>query len=365
MDARLQRRVQRYGWDKAAACYEQFWATQLEPAQARLLEMAELAPGERAVDIACGTGLVTFRAVQQVGPQGSVIATDISEVMVDRIRAEAERRGMSRVTAERFDAEELGIASASCDVALCALGLMYVADPIVALREMRRIVRPGGRAALAVWGAREQCGWAEIFPIVERRVASEVCPLFFQLGNRDALRYALDAAGWIDIAIERLRTTLEYDSPDAACGAAFAGGPVALAYSRFDAVTRADAHAEYLASIADFRRDVLVCHSGRVRARHGEKGPRLALVEKRHFVASLSRSRACVRKTIGKLSHQARKALRRMRRLPTLVAASWRQANLISLVARDQPLEARVAVERREVRVDPERRGRQLARSTQ
>jgi len=255
MDARLQRRVQRYGWDKAAASYEQFWARQLEPAQARLLELAELALGERVVDVACGTGLVTFQAARRVGPTGSVIATDLSEAMVDRLRAEARRLGLSQVTTQRVDAEELGLDRASCDVALCALGLMYVVDPVAALREMRRVVRADGRVAVAVWGAREQCGWAEIFPIVERRVASEVCPLFFQLGNRDALRYALDAAGWGDITVERMTTTLEYDSAEAACGAAFAGGPVALAYSRFDAPMRAEAHAEYLSSIARFRRD--------------------------------------------------------------------------------------------------------------
>ena len=59
MDPRFQRRVRRYGWDKASASYEQYWHRQLAPAQKRLLEMAELAPGDRVLDIACGTGLVT------------------------------------------------------------------------------------------------------------------------------------------------------------------------------------------------------------------------------------------------------------------------------------------------------------------
>jgi ubiquinone/menaquinone biosynthesis C-methylase UbiE len=256
MDPRLQRRVQRYGWDKAADHYEQYWAGQLAPAQARLLEMAALEPGERALDVACGTGLVTFQAARAVGPRGSVTATDISEVMVDRVRGEGRRLGLTNVTAERCDAEELAVATASCDVALCALGLMYVADPVAALREMHRAVRVGGRTAVAVWGARANCGWAEIFPIVERRVASEVCPLFFQLGNGEALHYALDAAGWVDITVERITTTLTYDSAEAACGAAFAGGPVALAYSHFDGPTRASAHAEYLSSIAPFEQGV-------------------------------------------------------------------------------------------------------------
>ena len=253
MDPRLQRRVQRYGWDRAADSYERYWSAQLEPAQRRMLEMAALAPGEHVLDVACGTGLVTFRAAELVGASGTVLGTDLSDGMVARLRAEALRRGTTNVSARRCDAEMLDLPNDSFDVALCALGLMYVPDPVQALREMRRVVRADGRVATAVWGARSACGWAEIFPIVERRVASDVCPLFFQLGTGDALRWAMERAELGDVIVDRIVTTLRYDSADAACGAAFAGGPVALAYSHFDAATRASAHAEYLASIAAFR----------------------------------------------------------------------------------------------------------------
>ena len=71
VDARLQRRVQRYGWNKAAAYYDGFWSEQLRPAQDLMLALAALRPGERVLDIACGTGLVTFRAADAVGPAGS------------------------------------------------------------------------------------------------------------------------------------------------------------------------------------------------------------------------------------------------------------------------------------------------------
>ncbi|HUU33562.1 MAG TPA: methyltransferase domain-containing protein, partial [Vicinamibacterales bacterium] len=137
--------------------------------------------------------------------------------------------------------------------ALCALGLMYVPDVAAALTEMRRVLRPGGRAVAAVWGARSRCGWADIFPIVESRVSSDVCPMFFHLGTGPALHLAFEAAGFFQLVTERLSTMLRYASGDDAADAAFAGGPVAMAYSRFDEATRAAARADYIASIAAYR----------------------------------------------------------------------------------------------------------------
>jgi ubiquinone/menaquinone biosynthesis C-methylase UbiE len=254
MDPRLQRRVQRYGWDKASGEYEKYWRQQLEPAQRALLSLASLGPGLRVLDIACGTGLVTFPAAQAVGATGRVVGTDISQEMVTRSSDDARSRGLSNVTFERVDAEELQVDAGSFDVALCALGLMYVPDPSKALSEMHRVLAPGGRAVVAVWGARARCGWAEIFPIVDRRVASEVCPMFFQLGTGDMLQNQMQAAGFTGVRVERIAVTLDYASADEAVGAAFAGGPVALAYSRFDDQGRDDAHAEYLASIDQYKR---------------------------------------------------------------------------------------------------------------
>lgn len=252
MDPRLQRRVQRYGWDRAVNAYEDGWRDQLAPAHLLMLDMVAVAPGERVLDVACGTGLISFRVAAAVGERGAVVGTDISGEMIEAARRSAEH-DLGNVGFERADAEDLPFADATFDAAVCGLGLMYVPDPIKALGEMRRTLRPGGRAAAAVWGARRNCGWAGIFPITDARVASEVCPMFFQLGTKDMLARSFAAAGFAEIRLERLATTLHYASPEEALGAVFRGGPVALAYSRFDQATRRAVHAEYLDSIAAFR----------------------------------------------------------------------------------------------------------------
>ncbi|MGH6905037.1 MAG: methyltransferase domain-containing protein [Geminicoccaceae bacterium] len=253
MEPRLQRRVQRYGWDRAVTAYEQGWRDQLEPAHSLMLEMAALQPGWRVLDVACGTGLISFRAAAAVGEHGAVVGTDISGEMVETARRGAALRELGHVSFERSDAEALSLPDGSFDAAVCGLGLMYVPDPVRALCEMRRLLRLGGRAAAAVWGARRKCGWAEIFPITDARVASEVCPMFFHLGTGDMLARTFDAAGFTGIRTQRLSTTLCYASAEHALEAVFRGGPVALAYSRFDAATRRAVHAEYLDSIAAYR----------------------------------------------------------------------------------------------------------------
>jgi ubiquinone/menaquinone biosynthesis C-methylase UbiE len=253
MDARLQRRVQRYGWDKAAAQYERSWHEQLKPAQTALIAMAGPVPGERVLDVACGTGLVTLRVAALVAPRGTVIGIDLSEEMVAMARGIAGANAFANTSFEHMDAEELAFETGSFDVVLCALGLMYVPDPEKALAAMYRVLRPGGRAACAVWGQRSKCGWAEIFPIVDTRVQSEVCPMFFRLGTGDSLHHAFANARFRQVITRRLETRLRYATGDEACEAAFAAGPVALAYRRFSDSSKAEVHSEYIESLQAYR----------------------------------------------------------------------------------------------------------------
>jgi len=253
MDAKLQRRVQRYGWDLASNDYDPLWQEQLAPARNWMLELAALEPGQQVLDLACGTGLVTLAAGAIVGDGGSVLGTDLSGQMVEVARQRAIEQRASNVAFRRMDAETLKLPDATFDVVLCSLGLMYVPDPQQALREWRRVLKPGGRVAIAVWGKRVNCGWSPVFPIVESEVESDVCPLFFSLGEPDALAQLCEDAGFREVRQRRVASALKYDDAEAACDAAFVGGPVALAWSRFDEEVRADARERYKQAIEPWR----------------------------------------------------------------------------------------------------------------
>jgi ubiquinone/menaquinone biosynthesis C-methylase UbiE len=255
MEPRLQRRIQRYGWDLAAAEYEALWRDQLVPAQAALMACAGLTPGERVLDVACGTGIIALAAAASVSPGGDVVGVDLSGGMVGIAQRRAMQVGCTNVSFQRMDAEQLVLADNSFNVGLCALGLMYMPSPERAILEMRRVLRPGGRIILTVWGERSRCGWAELFPIVDAEVASDVCPLFFRLGHGETLADACLNAAFHVTAHSRISATLAYSDGDQAFEAAFVGGPVALAWSRLDRAARERTRARYLDSIAPWRRN--------------------------------------------------------------------------------------------------------------
>lgn len=254
MNERFQRRIQRYGWDKAAPFYEASWEKPLAPAHQELLRLAEPRLGESVLDIACGTGMVTFPIADAVGPDGRVVATDLSDRMVAAVRRVAQEDYHLQVEAFRADAESLtAIGNKTFDLVTCALGLMYCPNPLNAIREAFRALRPGGRAVFAVWGDRRNCGWAEIFPIVDAEVQSTVCPMFFQLGAEDTLAGQMMQAGFSGVRQRRIQCTLPYQDARSAADAALLGGPVALAYSRFEAATKQRVRNAYLRSISPYR----------------------------------------------------------------------------------------------------------------
>lgn len=253
MDVRLQLRVQRYGWDAAVAHYHTGWESQLRPAHNQLLEMARLTVGQRVIETACGSGLFTRRIAEKVGATGYVLATDLSQGMIDDLQLRLEDQSVAAVEAKRMPAEKLDVPDGAFAATICALGLMYTPDPAAAVAEMARVVVPGGTVAATVWGERRHCGWAEVFPIVDARVASEVCPMFFGTGAPSALARLFENAGLTQVEEHRQFEKLRFRSEVDVVNAVLLGGPVALAVKRFDKDIWEEVCQEFLSSVSKFK----------------------------------------------------------------------------------------------------------------
>jgi SAM-dependent methyltransferase len=113
---------------------------------------AELAPGERVLDVGCGRGAALFPAATAVGPRGHVHGIDLAPGMVAATAAEAARRGLAHVTVEVMDAQEPTLHDASYDVVLASLVVFFLPDPLAGLRSWRTALREGGRLAFTTFG---------------------------------------------------------------------------------------------------------------------------------------------------------------------------------------------------------------------
>jgi ubiquinone/menaquinone biosynthesis C-methylase UbiE len=120
-----------------------------------MLEMAEVGPGARVLDVAAGAGGQTLDIARRIGPAGSVLATDLSPRILEFAKENARRAGYRNVETQVADGEDLQVPEASFDAAVCRLGLMLFADPPKGLREIYRALRPGGRGCTMVFSAPE------------------------------------------------------------------------------------------------------------------------------------------------------------------------------------------------------------------
>jgi SAM-dependent methyltransferase len=161
------------------------------------------------LELAAGLGETGMLAAELVAPMGGVIISDQAEAMLEGARARAGALGLSNVEFQVLNAEWIDLPVASVDAVLCRWGYMLMADPATALRETRRVLRPGGRVALAAWDAIEQNPWA-LLPAAELRERGLGAPPQpgspgpFALGNREELAELLERSGFSEIRVEDL-----------------------------------------------------------------------------------------------------------------------------------------------------------------
>lgn len=179
----------------AAAVYEELFLPALFAAWApRMVAAARLRPGMHAIDVACGTGVLAVEAAKAVSPDGSVVGLDLNPAMLSVARGKP-----AQVDWRQGPAEALPFPDGHFDAAMSQFGLMFFADKPKALAEMWRVLRPGGRLAIAVWDSLDNTpGYAAVGSLLSRLFGQEVAALLespYSLGDPAALRALLVQAG--------------------------------------------------------------------------------------------------------------------------------------------------------------------------
>lgn len=209
-------------WEAMASGWERR-AEEIDEVGAPVLEwlIAALAPtqGDVVLELAAGPGSTGLAASPVVGEGGRVISTDFSPAMVEVARRRAETLGVTNVEHRVMDAGELELADGSVDGVICRWGYMLMPDPVAAFAETRRVLRPGGRLAFAVWRGPELNPWVSIAGrmLVERGLfppPEPGGPGMFSLGDDERLREIVEGAGFSIERIEDVEAQFRYDDLD-------------------------------------------------------------------------------------------------------------------------------------------------------
>jgi ubiquinone/menaquinone biosynthesis C-methylase UbiE len=178
--------------------------TMFLPLTRALIEQARIAPGQSVLDVAGGSGEPSLTIAQAVGPTGFVMCTDAIAEMVAVAEREALACGLKNMQFRQCTADSLPFADESFDVAVSRLGVMFFPDPVAAVREMLRVIKPGGRVALAVWGKSELNPYSYVVTGVVSRYVPAVpvapdAPDAFRFAEPGKLAGVLKDAGAIDV----------------------------------------------------------------------------------------------------------------------------------------------------------------------
>jgi SAM-dependent methyltransferase len=207
-------------WQRAAGG----WRRQADSIQAAalpvsvwMIEHLGLGPGQRVLELAAGPGDTGFMAAELIAPGGELICSDASEPMLDIARARAAEQGIGNVEFVQLELVWIDLPAADVDAILCRWGVMLTVDPDAALRECRRVLRPGGRIALAVWDARDANPWLTL----PQRATVELGyaepppaggPGPFALSAPGALTEKLEEAGFVEVLAGTVAMTRRYES---------------------------------------------------------------------------------------------------------------------------------------------------------
>jgi SAM-dependent methyltransferase len=202
------------GWDERRAVFQ----AAARPVSGWLVDAIEPQPGHRVLELAAGPGDTGLLAAELIAPGGTLVSTDASDAMVAVARARAAELGVDNAEFRTMDAEWIDLPTASVDGVIARWGYMLLADPATALRETRRVLRPGGRVALSAWTGPQDNPWAAV---PQEELAAMSAPPFdpdepnmFAFRDPATIRELLEGAGFTDIAIEQVDMAWRFEDLD-------------------------------------------------------------------------------------------------------------------------------------------------------
>ena len=218
-----QRAASRDSWERAA----DGWGKRAErirewgmPVSIAMVDALGLTPGQRVLELAAGPGDTGFLAAARVAPGGTLICSDGADAMLEVARRRAAELGVTNVEFRQLELEWIDLETATVDAALVRWGIMLIVDPEAAAREIRRVLRPGGTAALAVWDAPERNPWATIpsramLDLGHAPPPDPEAPGMFRLAGEGRFRELLRDAGFAEVNVEPVALTRRYGAlPD-------------------------------------------------------------------------------------------------------------------------------------------------------
>lgn len=213
---------QRQDWSNVAGGWKKWWPTMersAKPASDRLVELAGLRAGQVVLDVATGIGEPAVTAAYKVGPTGTVVATDQATLMLAVARERAAALGLTNLEFHEMDAEALDFPEPRFDAVLSRWGLMFLPNLTGTLANMHRLLKPGGRLAVAVWGPPTNVPFISLaITTVRQQLQSPPPPPGmlgpFSLADVTILERALAQAGFSDIRNEPLSLTFEWASAE-------------------------------------------------------------------------------------------------------------------------------------------------------
>jgi ubiquinone/menaquinone biosynthesis C-methylase UbiE len=234
------------GWEERHGWME----TTARPVTERMLEVLQVRPGATILELAAGTGIVGFTALEALGGDSRLIMSDFAPAMVEAACRQGAELGVERVEYRVLDAEALELPDESVDGVLCRFGYMLLADPAAALAETRRVLREGGRVSCAVFAEAAQNPWAAL--PVSVLVESGHLPLpepgqpgILSLADTTRLRQLFTDAGLTDPEIEEVPFAYPFTGEDDYWRfLTDMAGAISMALGRLDDAARAEVRAE-------------------------------------------------------------------------------------------------------------------------